>query len=139
MHDVPMSALPPVPMRRRSAAEMAARAAEWEGITAAIIKQRDARARYEAARKAKETPESRARKAALALARKVRRLVVDLDEAQRYAEALRMLEAMPIITDDVQRGVDRLREQLADNLGKVRALAAGGCEVSKALLLQIEG
>lgn len=139
MHDVPMSALPPVPMRRLSAAELAAHAAEWEGITAALLKRQEARARYEAARKTKETPESRARKAALALARKVRRLMVDLDEAQRYAEALRMLEAVPIATDAAQRRVDRLREQLADNLGKVRALAAGGCEVSKALLLQIEG
>ncbi len=137
MHDVPMPEpeLPPVPMRRRSAA----RAAGVEDLTAAILKRWDARARYEAARKAKETPESRARKVALDRARRVRRLVADLDEAQRHIEALRTREAMSIVTDAAQRRVDKLREQLANNLGKVRALAEGGCEVSKALLLQIEG
>jgi hypothetical protein len=65
--------------------------------------------------------------------------VADLDEAQRHIEALRTREAMSIVTDAAQRRVDKLREQLANNLGKVRALAEGGCEVSKALLLQIEG
>jgi hypothetical protein len=126
-------------MLRRSAAEVAAHAAELEGITAVVIERWELERRHAAAAKAAETPESRARKAALALARKVRRLVVDLDEAQRYAEALRMLEAVPIVVDIAMREADRLRQLLASNLEKVRTLAAGGCEVSKALLLQIEG
>lgn len=139
MHDAPMSVLPPIPMLRRSAAEVAAHAVELEGITAVVVERWELEKRRAAAAKAAETPESRARKAALALARKVRRLVVDLDEAQRYAEALRMLEAMPIVVDIAQREVDRLRQLLARNLETVRAHAAGGCEVSKSLLQQLEG
>lgn len=146
MHELPVSALPPLPpglVHRRSAAEVAAVLAaheeEWEAQTAAMLKRRDDRARYAAARKAKETPESKARKYAQSLARKVRRLMVDLDEAQRYAEALQMLEAVSFVTESAQQRADRLGELLATNLGKARALAAGGCKVSKALLLQIEG
>lgn len=139
MHDAPMSALPPIPTLRRSAAEVAARVEELEGITAIMIERWELGKRAAAAAKAKETPESRARKAALALARKVRRLVVDVDAAQRYAEALRMLEALPIVVGNAQCEADRLRQQLANNLAKVRVLAAGGCEVSRAVLLQIEG
>lgn len=130
--------LPPLPRPRPSTPEeRAAHAADMDRLTTEMIERRETRKRYQATRVAHQTSAAKARRVAQDRARKVRRLMVDLDEAQRWAEARRLLGAPPPTVDAAQRKANRLQQQLAANLEKVRELAAGGCEVSRALLQEV--
>ena len=132
--------LPPSPVRRpRTAAELAASSAEMERITAETVERMDRQHRHEGSRKTTQTPQAKARHAAQARAGKVRGLVIDLDYAQRHADLLRMLEAPLPTIDAAQHTADKLQARLADQLEKVRESAVAGCEVSKALLLELTG
>jgi hypothetical protein len=134
-----MPTLPPLPtFHQRTPAEQAVRSVEWEQITADALEQMERGKRRYASWQKCMSPAAKVRHAAQTRAGKVRRLVIDLDEAQRWTEAMRMLEAFPFEADSAANQVIKLQKQLAGQLEKVRDLAAGGCDVSRALLQELE-
>jgi hypothetical protein len=83
-------------------------------------------------RKARTTPEQRARKAAQDDTRKLRALLRETADAARWARIETALDGL--MAFEYRRKADALRAKLAQRTAKVYAKAAAGCEVSAAYL-----
>ena len=125
-------ALPPAPMDRRTPEQRAAQAAEVASIVAGVLARFDRGQRYQVARK--QTPAQRSRKQSVDWVRILRRAVIAADEAARYVDVLRLLDAGPFDLDPAQRRLEQLQANVDAQTAKVVAKAAKGCEVCKAYL-----
>lgn len=132
-----IESLPPAPFaRRRTRAELAVLVDSLSGneMAGAMLERMERNRRHQAARDARTTPETKARKAAMDRCRKLAKVRAAADEATRYVAALRLLDAMPMEIDPLERRAAQLRANVEAGTAKVRALAAAGCEVCKAFL-----
>jgi hypothetical protein len=84
------------------------------------------------ARKARTTPEQRARKAAQDEVRKLRGLLRETAEAARWARIETALDGF--MAFECRAKADALRAKLAERTARVYTRAAAGCEVSAAYL-----
>lgn len=115
--------LPPAPIRPATPEERAACAAEFEVFTAATI----ARAERYAERKARETPEQKADKAARDYVRWLRRQLRRAADAARWEAVTVALEAYAWERGDAKAKADALRGRVKQRTRETYSRAAAGC------------
>jgi hypothetical protein len=116
--------LPPVPIRRASPEERAEQSAMMEAELERYL--HDAELRK--LRKERTTPEQRARKAAQDDVRKLRGLLREAAEANRWARIETALDGF--MAFEYRRKADALRDKVKQRTARAYARAAAGCIVS---------
>lgn len=115
--------LPPAPIRRATPEEREATAA----MVADMLARRERYAAVHAQRKARTTPEQRARRAARDEVRKLWGLLHEAAEASRWARIETALDGF--MAFECRAKADALRAKLAERTARVYARAAAGCVV----------
>jgi len=123
--------LPPTPLRRAAPRTPAEQAAN-DAIVDAEIARYFHEAELRAAKKARTTPEQRARKAAQDETRKLRVLLRETADAARWARIETALDGF--MAFECRAKADALRTKVTQRTAKVYTKAAAGCMVSAAFI-----